>query len=247
MHEQHRPGRDVRRLRDRRRAAGNPAAVPDEDDFVGTVTFGPKLATNALPSAAIAGPDAVKQGGIGDVRRPPAPTPGGGMVKNYAFDLDGDGRFEVDNGAVASVTKRFDTAGMFNVGVRVTDDQGGRSYASRVLTVQAPPIKQPSRASRSNRPVFGGKRKRPLKVSFRLREQATVTLDLYRGKKRVKRYIAARARSAGTTYTQRISAKGRRRGDYTVRISDPHGQRAHAVGPDQRCGASSAAASARGH
>ena len=198
--------------------AGNPTAVPDEDDFVGTVTFGPELTTNALPGVALAGPDAVKQGATATFIAAGTDT-AGGTVKNYAFDLDGDGRFELDNGPSGSVAKRFDTAGRINVGVRVTDDQGGRSYADRVLVVQAPPLKQLLSRFSLDRPVFGGKSRRSAKVSFRLREAGTVTLALYRGDKRVKRYLNARARSAGTTYTQRIAAKGKRRGRYTVRIS----------------------------
>jgi hypothetical protein len=195
---------------------GNPVELPDEDDFVGTVTFGPRLAANPLPTVGLAGPDAVKQGLTATFTATAADA--GGAIAGYAFDLDGDGRFEVENGASASVTKRFETAGTFNIGVRVTDNGGGRAYANRVLEVQAPPIKQLVSRFALDRPVFGGRKRSPLKVSYRLREDASVTLDLYRGARRVKRLVNARARTAGRTYTLSVGAKGRRRGGYTVRM-----------------------------
>ena len=46
-------------------------------------------------------------------------------ITNYSFDLDGDGRFEVDAGRSSSVTKRFDTPGTYNIGVRVIDGRNG--------------------------------------------------------------------------------------------------------------------------
>ena len=49
----------------------------------------------------------------------------------YSFDLDGDGRFEYDNGKSGTVTARFPNAGVFNVGVRASDDRGGVAYASQ--------------------------------------------------------------------------------------------------------------------
>jgi hypothetical protein len=196
---------------------GNPVELPDEDDFVGTVTFGPRLASNPLPTVGLAGPDAVKQGLTATFTATAADP--GGAIAGYAFDLDGDGRFEVDTGATATVTKRFETAGSFNIGVRVTDNGGGRSYANRVLKVQAPPIKQLVSRFSLNRPVFGGRKRSPLKVTYRVREDAKVTLDLYRGAKRVKRLVDAKARTAGRTYTLSVGAKGRRRGSYTVRMA----------------------------
>jgi hypothetical protein len=195
---------------------GNPVDVPDEDDFVGTVTFGPRLATNLLPgNVALAGPDAVKQGTAATFT---ASATDDGTIDNFAFDLDGDGRFELDNGTNAAVTKRFDTPGWFNIGVRVTDNQGGRSYKSRELQVQAPPIKQLVSRFSLNRPVFGGRKRSSLKVTYRVREAANVTLDLYRGSKRIRRLVRNKARTAEKTYSLTIKAKGKRRGSYTVRL-----------------------------
>jgi hypothetical protein len=199
-------------------ANGNPVAIPDEDDFVGNVTFGPKLASNPLPTATIAGPDVIKEGATATFMATGADP--GGAVRNFSFDLDGDGRFEADNGMAPTITRRFETAGRFNVGVRVNDDQGGQSFASRLLTVQAPAIKQLLARFYLNRPVFGGDRqRRALRVYFRLRERSKVTLDLYRGKTRVRRLVDNKTRAAKKLHTVTIRARGKRRGAYTVRIS----------------------------
>lgn len=161
---------------------------------------------------ALSGPDVVRQGETATF------TASGVESATYAFDLDGDGRFEVDTGPSATVTARFDTAGRFNIGVRAIDGQGARSYADRLLEVQAPPVKQLVAQFSADRPVFGGRRARPLTVRYRLREAATVTVDLRRGGKRVERLVNAVARAAEQRYTLRISARGRRRGAYAVQL-----------------------------
>lgn len=161
---------------------------------------------------ALSGPDIVGQGDTATF------TASGADSASYAFDLDGDGRFEVDNGTNPTVAKRFDIPGRFNIGVRAIDGQGGRAYADRLLEVQAPPLKQLVERFSLNRPVFGGSTKRKLKVTYRLRETATATLDLHRGDQRVKQLVRSTVHAAGTTYTVMISTKGRRRGTYTVRL-----------------------------
>jgi hypothetical protein len=74
------------------------------------------------------------------------------------------------------------------------------------------------------RPVFGGRRTRPLTASFRLTRASTATLRITRGKKVVKRY-KAKAYKAGRTYRFSLPARGQRRGDYKVRLQVVRGQR----------------------
>lgn len=193
----------------------------DEDDFIGKVTFGAGLPFNAPPTAGLTGPDSVKAGDVATFTA--AATDADGRVANYAFDLDGDGRFETDNATSNVVVKRFDTAGSFNVGVRVTDDAGARSYASKKLTVTAAASTATLPRTlitgfKLNRPVFGGRSRSKLKVTYRLREAGRVTLSLWRGKKRVKRLVDDKARAGGRTYRVTVKPRGLRRGNYTLRL-----------------------------
>jgi hypothetical protein len=74
------------------------------------------------------------------------------------------------------------------------------------------------RAFKLTRPVFGGPRRTPLGVSYRLRDGARVRLTVLRGKRVIKRY-AARTRAAGRTFRVRFAAAGRRRGDYRFKVT----------------------------
>jgi hypothetical protein len=63
----------------------------------------------------------------------------------YAFDLDGDGAFETDNGTQAVLTTRYATAGHRDVRVRVTDGEGRVATSAAVgLDVLAAPVKPPT-------------------------------------------------------------------------------------------------------
>lgn len=198
---------------------GDPVPT-DEDDFIGKVTFGAGLPFNTAPTAAITGPATVKRGGTATFTA--AATDPDGRVANYAFDLDGDGRFETDNATANVVAKRFDTPGSYNIGLRVTDDAGGHGYASTKLVVTAEAgvaARTLITGFRLNRPVFGGRGKAKLKVSYRLREAGRVTLSLWRGKKRVKRLVDDKARAAARTYRVTLKPRGLKRGRYTLRLT----------------------------
>jgi choice-of-anchor B domain-containing protein len=69
-----------------------------------------------------------------------------------------------------------------------------------------------------DRPVFGGRGKRALVARYRLGANATVKVEVLRGRKVVKRFKTA-ARRAGRTYTVRLPARGLRRGDHRVRVT----------------------------
>ena len=57
-----------------------------------------------------------------------------GRIKNFAFDLDGNGSMEVNNGK-SPILKRKLSRGVHHVAVRVIDSQGLRAFANRTITV----------------------------------------------------------------------------------------------------------------
>ena len=73
-------------------------------------------------------------------------------------------------------------------------------------------------AFKLERPVFGGRTQRPLRIAYRLARQADVTIAVLRGR-RVVRRISANDRPAGATNRLRFAARGLRRGDYRVRLT----------------------------
>jgi PKD repeat protein len=69
-----------------------------------------------------------------------------GSIANYKWDLDGNGSFETDTGAVAAVTRSYPAAATLTVMLRVTDDRGATSDASGTLAVSVlavPPTPAP--------------------------------------------------------------------------------------------------------
>jgi hypothetical protein len=200
-----------------------PLSNSDEDDFIGQVTFTPFVADNKLPSVSLSGPDSGKTNT--DLTFSAAGSDPDGSISQYSFDLDGDGRFEYDNGKNGTVTTRFPNAGVFNVGVRAADDRGGVAYASKQVMISGASSgttgKGPTliKSFKLNRPVFGGRRNAKLVASYKLRERGKATMTLYRGKKRVKR-LSTGSRKANKTYKVRIKPKKLKKGaTYTVRLS----------------------------
>jgi len=59
-----------------------------------------------------------------------------GTIANYAFDLDGDGTFERDNGSSPSLTTSFATAGTKRVGLKVTDNGGAAVTSRRTIEIK---------------------------------------------------------------------------------------------------------------
>jgi PKD repeat protein len=60
-------------------------------------------------------------------------------IADYAWDLDGNGTFETDTHAVPTTTKKYATAGLVTVRLRVTDDQGVQNTVSHALIVKDAP------------------------------------------------------------------------------------------------------------
>ncbi len=73
-------------------------------------------------------------------------------------------------------------------------------------------------SAKLERPVFGGRANRPLRVAFRVARDAQVTVTVSR-RGRVVRRFAARRRAGGLTHRLRIGAERLRRGDHVVRIT----------------------------
>jgi hypothetical protein len=67
------------------------------------------------------------------------------------------------------------------------------------------------------RPVFGGRRNRPLGVSFRLARQGSVTVEVRRAGRVVRRF-PARTRRANVTHRLRLAPERLRRGTYEIRL-----------------------------
>ena len=198
--------------------ASNP---PNEDDFSGEVRFGGALVSNPLPSVTLAGPDS---GRTGDALTFTANASDDEPIENYAFDFDGDGRFESDNLRSNTATHRFENPGFVNVGVRVTDQDGDKGFANKKVQITGPPTTGAGAAVRPlanfklRGPVFGGPKRRSLVVRYRLRERANVIVSLYRGKNRVRRLTQGSKRPS-RTYRIVVKPGKLRRALYTVRLS----------------------------
>lgn len=194
------------------------ATVGDEDDWIGSVSFAPLVLQNRTPVVTgITGPTTGRTDQL--LSFTAAASDPDGTIRNYTFDLDGDGRFEYDNGSSPTVTTSYDRAGVRNVGVRVIDDRGGVAYASTAVSVTGRQLGGILQGASLSGPVFGGRKGRKLVVRYRLRETGKVTIALYRGAKRVRRLVRGRTRTAGKLYKVRVRPRGLKRGGYTVRIS----------------------------
>lgn len=202
--------------------------VPDEDDFIGSVTFGVFTPDNDFPRVTIGGPDA---GVTGQLLTFTAAANDADGIANYAFDLDGDGRFETNAGRASAVTKRFDVPGTYNIGVRAIDGRNGAGFANKRITITGPPLdasgKPLVRIIRSRRlvrsfaadtPVFGGRRNKALVVRYRLKQRSSVDLRLMRGNRTVRRLVRNRSRVGGRTHRVNVRPRGLRRGLYTLRL-----------------------------
>ena len=196
--------------------------IPDEDDFTGSVTYGPREQTNSLPTVTLAGPDTGTTGKV--LQYTAQGTDTGGGITNYKFDLNGDGFFETNTLSSGAASTSFSNPGTYNVGVQVTDNAGDTGYASKAVKITGPggqpkpAVLKPLRSFKLGRPVFGGRKSRKLVVSYRLRERGRVTLSLYRGKKRIKR-LATGQKRANRTYRVSVKPRKLKRGRYSVRMT----------------------------
>ncbi|MEA2375419.1 MAG: hypothetical protein QOD53_1882 [Thermoleophilaceae bacterium] len=103
-------------------------------DFKGTAMFGVFTPPNEIPIAKLAAPSKVKSGKSVKLDASASHDPDGSIV-NYAFDLDGDGSVEVNNGDNPVLSRKLST-GTHYVAVRVTDNKGLRSFDNATVVVQ---------------------------------------------------------------------------------------------------------------
>jgi hypothetical protein len=106
------------------------AVVPD---FEGTVRFGPFVPYQRKPVAKLHAPKHGRQGKPVTLDASKSHDPDGHIV-NYAFDLDGNGAMEHDNGRHARLRKKL-RPGTHYIGLQVTDDDGLHAYALRKVVI----------------------------------------------------------------------------------------------------------------
>ncbi|MDX6609099.1 MAG: hypothetical protein QOF85_1024 [Solirubrobacterales bacterium] len=91
---------------------------------------------NQLPVASFTvSPNPVLSGVSTTLNASVSADPDGTIVK-YEWDLDGNGTYETSTGATASITTSYATPGERSVGLRVTDNSGDATPATRALTVE---------------------------------------------------------------------------------------------------------------
>jgi len=114
---------------------------PSTQEWEGFAAFEPFAVVNQRPLAALAAP---AQANVGQIVTLDATgsTDADGTIENYAWDLDGNGTFDVDGPSPTHQT-RFGSGGRKHVGVRVRDDDGDLSFAAQ--TVEVAPAASPPR------------------------------------------------------------------------------------------------------
>jgi hypothetical protein len=102
-------------------------------NFDGTYKFVEYAVPNARPTAALTAPKKAKAGKNFKLDASGS-TDSDGTIANYSWDLNGDGSIETDGGTNSTFTWAF-PVGVHHVTVRVTDDDGARSYKTRTVRV----------------------------------------------------------------------------------------------------------------
>lgn len=112
------------------------------DDIGATATYAlpvPILASNQPPVARISlSASSIPAGGSIILDGSASSDADSGGALTYAWDLDGDGGFEMAV-APAVMSHRFPNPGVYNIHLRVTDVDGASGVASAMLAVTAPP------------------------------------------------------------------------------------------------------------
>jgi PKD domain len=106
------------------------ATIPQFDV---SLRFGAFVPYNRIPIARLKAPKHVKEGKRVTLDASKSRDPDG-TIKNYAFDLDGNGSLEANNGRRPRL-RRVLEPGVHHVAVRVTDNKGLHAYANRTVVV----------------------------------------------------------------------------------------------------------------
>lgn len=108
--------------------------TPQNQEWLGFVAFEPYAPVNQRPVATLSAPDQAR-GGQPVTLDASGSTDADGTVVDYAWDLNGDGRFETEGGTSPRRETTFASGGRKSVGVRVKDDKGAVAYAARTIRV----------------------------------------------------------------------------------------------------------------
>jgi len=139
-----------------------------------------------------------------------------GLRLRYAWDLDGNGSFETDGGTNPTITHAYSGTTTFTPRVRASDPHGASGVAGASLSID------------SIRPVVSGLRVRGRTITYRLSEQARVTIHLQQ--QRRKRWRTIRVlRQDGMAGKNRLVAQSRARAAKRMR---PVRYRAEAIAID---------------
>jgi len=104
---------------------------------VGQLPFVARTLPNAPPIAALAAPAGATTGATVTFDAGGSSDSEGEALR-YAFDLDGDGTFELDRGASPVAARSFADPGVRTVRVRVSDPRGAAAVATRSIAISAP-------------------------------------------------------------------------------------------------------------
>ncbi len=112
--------------------------VTDGDGATSTASVGLLVQNRAPSSTFTAAPDPVQT--LSQVSFDASSSSDtDGTIAKYEWDLDGNGSYETDTGTTPSASRSFATAGAYEVGLRVTDNDGAATTSTRTVTVQNRP------------------------------------------------------------------------------------------------------------
>jgi PKD repeat protein len=103
----------------------------------GTTTV-PLIVTQPPTVSLGASPNPVQAGDPVTVTATASDPDTGGSITKYEWDLNGDGSFETDTGAVSATSTTFPAEGTYTVRVRVTDSDGAKAVDTATITVDPP-------------------------------------------------------------------------------------------------------------
>jgi YD repeat-containing protein len=114
--------------------------VTDNCGRMDTVTGGGVFVTNTTPVASFtAAPNPAAIGATVTFDATDSDDPGG-AITTYEWDLDGNGSFETNTGAVETTTKAYTAAGTYTVQLRVSDANNASATTFRQVRVNAKPV-----------------------------------------------------------------------------------------------------------
>jgi PKD repeat protein len=110
--------------------------VTDSAGDTSTPTSVPLVVTQPPTVTLDASPNPVEDGSPVTLTAAASDPDPGGSITKYEWDLNGDGTFEADTGAVSATSTTFPAPGTYTVRVRVTDADGATAVAPATVTVE---------------------------------------------------------------------------------------------------------------